>query len=77
MGRVLVNRFWMHHFGRGIVASPGDFGMLGDRPTHHDYHATLLRLFGLDPKQLTFLRNSRQQNLLDDELASVVNELLV
>jgi len=32
--RVLVNRFWLHHFGRGLVASPGDFGMLGERPTH-------------------------------------------
>jgi hypothetical protein len=32
--RVLVNRVWHHHFGRGIVASLGDFGHLGDRPTH-------------------------------------------
>jgi cytochrome c553 len=32
--RVLVNRFWMHHFGRGIVGTPADFGMLGERPTH-------------------------------------------
>ena len=32
--RVLVNRFWMHHFGRGIVATPGDFGMAGERPSH-------------------------------------------
>jgi len=32
--RVLVNRFWMHHFGRGLVGTPGDFGMLGERPTH-------------------------------------------
>lgn len=32
--RVLVNRFWMHHFGRGIVASPGDFGFNGEKPTH-------------------------------------------
>lgn len=32
--RVLVNRVWMNHFGRGIVASPGDFGILGERPTH-------------------------------------------
>jgi hypothetical protein len=32
--RVLVNRVWMHHFGRGLVATPGDFGRLGDRPTH-------------------------------------------
>jgi hypothetical protein len=31
---VLVNRVWHHHFGRGIVASLGDFGRIGDRPTH-------------------------------------------
>jgi hypothetical protein len=34
VARVLVNRIWMHHFGRGIVNTPGDFGLLGDRPTH-------------------------------------------
>ena len=34
VARVLVNRIWMHHFGRGIVASPGDFGRLGEPPTH-------------------------------------------
>ena len=33
-GRVLVNRIWMHHFGRGIVGTPSDFGTQGDRPTH-------------------------------------------
>ncbi|MDB5335052.1 MAG: Planctomycete cytochrome, partial [Planctomycetaceae bacterium] len=32
--RVLVNRVWMLHFGKGIVATPGDFGFLGERPTH-------------------------------------------
>ena len=32
--RVLANRIWLHHFGRGIVATPGDFGALGARPTH-------------------------------------------
>jgi mono/diheme cytochrome c family protein len=32
--RVLVNRVWLNHFGRGIVATPGDFGVLGARPTH-------------------------------------------
>lgn len=32
--RVLVNRVWMHHFGRGIVGTPSDFGVLGERPTH-------------------------------------------
>jgi hypothetical protein len=34
VARVLVNRIWMHHFGRGIVNTPGDFGLLGDQPTH-------------------------------------------
>lgn len=32
--RVMVNRLWKHHFGRGIVASPDDFGKQGQRPTH-------------------------------------------
>lgn len=32
--RVLVNRIWMHHFGRGLVATPADFGKLGVEPTH-------------------------------------------
>ncbi len=34
VGRVLANRIWLHHFGRGIVETPSDFGMLGVRPTH-------------------------------------------
>ena len=33
-GRVMMNRLWQHHFGRGIVRSPNNFGLLGDRPTH-------------------------------------------
>jgi hypothetical protein len=32
--RVFVNRIWHHHFGRGIVASLNNFGLMGDRPTH-------------------------------------------
>ncbi|MCO6454123.1 MAG: PSD1 domain-containing protein [Pirellulaceae bacterium] len=34
VARVLVNRVWLHHFGRGIVGTPSDFGVLGQRPTH-------------------------------------------
>jgi hypothetical protein len=32
--RVIVNRLWQHHFGRGIVATPSDFGVRGEAPTH-------------------------------------------
>ncbi|HEX2475029.1 MAG TPA: DUF1553 domain-containing protein, partial [Lacipirellulaceae bacterium] len=34
VARVLVNRIWLHHFGRGLVATTGDFGALGEKPTH-------------------------------------------
>jgi mono/diheme cytochrome c family protein len=34
VARVLVNRVWLHHFGRGLVNTPADFGVLGERPTH-------------------------------------------
>jgi hypothetical protein len=32
--RVIVNRIWHYHFGRGLVGTPSDFGSLGERPTH-------------------------------------------
>jgi hypothetical protein len=32
--RVIANRLWQHHFGRGIVRSPNNLGTQGDKPTH-------------------------------------------
>jgi hypothetical protein len=32
--RVMVNRIWQHHFGQGIVKTPNDFGVRGQKPTH-------------------------------------------
>src|SRR6185295_20342184 len=32
--RVMVNRIWAHHFGRGIVSTPDNFGKMGETPTH-------------------------------------------
>ena len=34
LARVMANRIWMHHFGTGIVATAGDFGVLGEKPSH-------------------------------------------
>ncbi|MED6326510.1 MAG: DUF1553 domain-containing protein [Verrucomicrobiota bacterium] len=33
-GRVMVNRIWHYHFGRGLVPTPSDFGVRGTAPTH-------------------------------------------
>jgi len=33
-GRVMMNRLWQQHFGVGIVATPNDFGAMGEAPTH-------------------------------------------
>lgn len=32
--RVVINRLWSHHVGKGLVRTPGDFGQQGDRPSH-------------------------------------------
>lgn len=53
--RVIVNRVWQQHFGRGIVATPSNFGALGERPTHPellDYLALRFIQQGWSLKQL-------------------------
>jgi hypothetical protein len=53
--RVIVNRLWQHHFGRGLVATPNDFGIRGDVPTHPellDWLATELVANGWSLKHL-------------------------
>jgi hypothetical protein len=53
--RVIVNRIWNHHFGRGIVGTPSNFGRLGERPSHPElleYLASYFRESGYSVKAL-------------------------
>jgi hypothetical protein len=43
--RVITNRIWQRHFGKGIVATPNDFGRLGEAPTHPELLDYLTRCF--------------------------------
>jgi hypothetical protein len=36
VARVMVNRLWQHHFGRGIIGTPNDFGMQREKETHRE-----------------------------------------
>ena len=57
-GRVAVNRYWSHFFGRGLVATPEDFGVRGTPPTHAellDWLATEFMESGWNVKHLVRL----------------------
>ncbi len=75
--RVFVNRIWLHHFGQGLVPTPGDFGISGERPTHPkllDWLAADFVEHGWDQKRLhrmillsrTFQQSSRRTNRLNE-----------
>jgi len=55
LARVIVNRVWMEHFGKGLVSTPGDFGRLGGKPSHPallDWLATEFMKSGWSLKKL-------------------------
>ncbi|MCA9205202.1 MAG: DUF1553 domain-containing protein, partial [Planctomycetales bacterium] len=78
LARVLVNRVWMHHFGRGLVGTPADFGVLGERPTHPELLDWLATEFMADGWSLKRLHRRimlstvyRQSSAFDPEKAAV------
>jgi mono/diheme cytochrome c family protein len=80
--RVMVNRVWLHHFGKGLVTTPGDFGLRGDPPTHpqlFDYLAWSFMEEGWSVKQLhrMILRSATyQQSSAAPQAADPDNRLL-
>lgn len=66
--RVMVNRMWHYHFGRGIVGTPSDFGVMGERPANPallDYLAATFVENGWSLKKmhrLILLSNTYQQS---------------
>jgi hypothetical protein len=74
--RVMVNRIWQYHFGRGIVGTPSDFGVKGDRPSHPallDWLATEFVRNGWSIKKmhrLIMISNTYRQSSRFDELVA-------
>ena len=76
--RVMANRLWLHLMGRGLVATPADFGRLGAKPTHPellDYLASELMRNGWSAKRLQRLIVTssvyRQSSFHDPEKAAI------
>jgi len=79
--RVLANRIWHYHFGRGIAGTPSDFGFNGEKPTHPellDYLAGRLLELGwrLKPlhKEIMMSAAYRQSSGFEEARASVDSE---
>ncbi|HWA99116.1 MAG TPA: DUF1553 domain-containing protein, partial [Pirellulales bacterium] len=77
--RVLVNRVWMHHFGKPIVSTPSDFGTRSDPPTHPELLDWLAATFmeeGWSIKSLhrkILLSSAYQQASVDDPQRSAID----
>ena len=72
--RVMVNRIWHYHFGRGLVPTPSDFGVRGTAPSHPELLDHLADLFvknGWSTKQMhRAIMTSRVYRLANDEHAT-------
>jgi hypothetical protein len=74
--RVMVNRLWFYHFGQGIVDTPSDFGLMGQRPTHPellDWLASEFVRTGWDIKRmhkLIVMSNTYQQSSAFNQAAA-------
>ena len=78
VARVLVNRFWLGHFGRGIVGTPGDFGRLGEKPSHPELLDWLAATFveggwRLKSLQRTMLTSSAYRQASRNDAARAVD----
>lgn len=62
LARVQVNRIWLHLFGKGIVPTPDDFGVLGMKPTHPELldHLALqfIKFNWSNKKMINYIMNS-------------------
>jgi len=77
--RVMVNRIWQHHFGRGLVATSDNFGRLGEPPSHPELLDWLARRFiesGWSMKamhRLMLLSSTYQQSCVENATAQQID----
>ena len=57
----MMNRLWHHHFGHGIIGTPSDFGMMGEKPTHPEL---------LDWLAVAFMSNGKERRKTEETKVS-------